>query len=353
MNADLKTRGNDGKVQYERGLDLETGTAWVYTKYGEQEVRREYFCSCPDQCMVMHLESKQALSRIDIRLESELKMSGAERKHSHRMKYHLQCPEHVDPNYVDSREPVIWGDRGKKFSVYISITETDGKVEEECGYLSVSGVKNITVVLTAVNNPVITDTYEKLRKMHQEDYKNLYGRTELYLGEQPNIPTDVRLRNLREGQQDNALYALYFQYGRYLMISSSRGEDSLPATLQGIWCWEMQPPWSSNWTTNINTQMNYWMVHKCNLSECVKPYVEWMKQWPGQERRRLRNISGAEDIRSITMLTAGMPHRRRACLTAEPGRIKAAVNMHGFRWEAYGSARRYGVHMNTVRIMKC
>ena len=167
----------------------------------------------------------------------------------------IQIQKAVSYTHLDSREPVIWGDRGKKFSVYISITETDGKVEEECGYLSVSGVKNITVVLTAVNNPVITDTYEKLRKMHQEDYKNLYGRTELYLGEQPNIPTDVRLRNLREGQQDNALYALYFQYGRYLMISSSRGEDSLPATLQGIWCWEMQPPWSSNWTTNINTQM--------------------------------------------------------------------------------------------------
>lgn len=278
MNADLKMRRNDGKICYERGLDLETGTAWVETKYGEQEVRREYFCSCPDRCMVMHLESRQALSRIDIRLETKLKMSDVERKHSHRIKYRLQCPEHVDPNYVDSKEPVIWGDRGKKFSVYISITETDGKVEEGCGYLSVSGVKNITVVLTAVNNPVITDTYEKLRNTHQEDYKNLYGRTELYLGDQPNIPTDIRLRNLREGQQDNALYALYFQYGRYLMISSSRGENSLPATLQGIWCWEMQPPWSSNWTTNINTQMNYWMVHKCNLSECVKPYIEWMKQ---------------------------------------------------------------------------
>ena len=278
INPGKEARGNDSEIQYERGLDLEEGMAWVYTKYEDQEVRREYFCSCPDQCMVMHLESKQILSRIDIHLESELKMLDAVRIHSHGMEYHLQCPEHVDPSYVDSSEPVIWGNRGKRFSVCISISETDGKVEDKCEYLSVSGLKSITLILTAVNNPLITDTYEKLRKTHQDDYKKLYGRVELYLGEQTDIPTDVRLKNLRNGQQDNALYALYFQYGRYLMISSSRGKNSLPATLQGIWCWEMQPPWSSNWTTNINTQMNYWPVHKCNLSECAQPYVEWMKQ---------------------------------------------------------------------------
>lgn len=278
VNAGGEPHGDDSPMQYERGLDLETGIAWVQTKWGEQEVRREYFCSFPDQCLVMHLESEQVLDRIDIRLESELKKTGTERKDSCRVEYRLQCPEHVDPNYVDSREPVIWGDRGKRFSVCISIAATDGNVCDDCGYLSVFGAKSITVVLTAVNNPAIIEPYEVLRKRHQDDYKNLYGRTELYLGDQPDVPTDVRLRNLREGHRDNALYALYFQYGRYLMISSSRGKSSLPATLQGIWCWEMQPPWSSNWTTNINTQMNYWPVHKCNLSECVKPYVEWMKQ---------------------------------------------------------------------------
>lgn len=92
--------------------------------------------------------------------------------------------------------------------------------------------------------------------MHLADYRRLFDSVELYLGEQSEEPTDVRLKNFREGKEDLGLYTLLFQYGRYLLIASSR-EGGLPANLQGIWCWDLRPLCSCNWTTNINLQMNY------------------------------------------------------------------------------------------------
>ena len=90
-------------------------------------------------------------------------------------------------------------------------------------------------------------------------------------------PTDERLELLKKGEEDNGLYSLFFQYGRYLLTASSR-EGSLPANLQGIWSWELRAPWSSNWTININTQMNYWHAQSCNLGECVEPYFRFMEK---------------------------------------------------------------------------
>lgn len=274
--------------EYERGLDLDTGIAWSRMKtQAGGEVYREYFCSYPDECMVIHIESEDPLPEVKIILESELKDNGAELLEQNTVAYHLQCPEHVDPNYVKNETPIIWGERGKKFCVRIKVPETDGTVEatgfetevypKSNNMISVKDTRRITVVLTAVKRLEITDSYARLRKRHVEDYQNLYNRVQLDLGEQPNIPTDKRLEALRRGKEDNPLFALYFQYGRYLLISSSRGKENMPATLQGVWCWEMQPPWSSNWTTNINAQMNYWPVQKCNLSECLEPYLNWMK----------------------------------------------------------------------------
>lgn len=100
---------------------------------------------------------------------------------------------------------------------------------------------------------------------------------ELYLGEQKDLPTEERLELLKKGEEDNGLYGLFFQYGRYLLIASSR-EGSLPANLQGIWSWELRAPWSSNWTININTQMNYWHALSCNLEECLEPYIRFVER---------------------------------------------------------------------------
>ena len=110
-----------------------------------------------------------------------------------------------------------------------------------------------------------------MRQRHTADYRKLFDRTSLTLGSKAaaSQPTDQRLANFATAP-DPSLLALYFQYGRYLLISSSR-PGSQPANLQGIWSYQVQPPWSCNWTANINIQMNYWPAETCNLSDCAQP----------------------------------------------------------------------------------
>lgn len=122
--------------------------------------------------------------------------------------------------------------------------------------------------------------FTQLRARHIDDYQRLFHRVSINLGnlglpngsQLPNQPTDQRLKNFA-ASQDSSLLTLYFQYGRYLLISSSR-TGSQPANLQGIWNDQVTPPWSSNWTSNINIQMNYWPAETCNLSECAGPLFD-------------------------------------------------------------------------------
>jgi alpha-L-fucosidase 2 len=113
-----------------------------------------------------------------------------------------------------------------------------------------------------------------LRERHVADYRKLFDRMSLTLGSpgpSASQPTDKRLANFA-ANPDPSLLALYFHYGRYLLISSSR-PGTQPANLQGIWSYQVQPPWSSNWTANINIQMNYWPAETCNLSDCTEPLL--------------------------------------------------------------------------------
>ena len=122
-------------------------------------------------------------------------------------------------------------------------------------------------------------SYRELLEDHVRDYQAIFKRVDLYLGtsEAVSLPTDERLRALQSGADDPQLVALYFQYGRYLLISNSR-PGTQPANLQGIWNQEVRPPWSSNWTVNINTQMNYWPAEVCNMAECHEPLFDMIDQ---------------------------------------------------------------------------
>lgn len=122
----------------------------------------------------------------------------------------------------------------------------------------------------------LVHSFPALSQRHVADYEKLFLRVSLKLGtssaaSQPSAaqPTDQRLANFA-AVPDPSLLALYFQYGRYLLISSSR-PGTQAANLQGIWSYQVQPPWSSNWTANINVQMNYWLAETCNLSDCTEP----------------------------------------------------------------------------------
>lgn len=124
------------------------------------------------------------------------------------------------------------------------------------------------------------DTYEKIREEHVREHRMLYDRSVLQLEseEKPErIPTDQRLKRLIEGKEDPGLIALYYAYGRYLLMESSQ-PGGLPANLQGIWCEKLEPTWDSKYTININTEMNYWPAEICNLSECHEPLFDLLQR---------------------------------------------------------------------------
>jgi alpha-L-fucosidase 2 len=122
--------------------------------------------------------------------------------------------------------------------------------------------------------------YETLKERHQKDYKELFDRVKLELNsaeELDKLPTNERLARIDEEHPDHGLLMLYYQYGRYLMISGSR-KGSLPLNLQGIWCKDFVPAWDSKFTININAEMNYWPAETCNLSECHEPLFDLIKR---------------------------------------------------------------------------
>ena len=141
-------------------------------------------------------------------------------------------------------------------------------------------------------------SYDALKKRHIADYRHLYSRVSLRFAGGPDedeIPVDERLRRFQETQDDPYLYSLLFQYGRYLTIAASR-EGTQPMNLQGIWNDQVQPPWSSNYTTNINLEMNYWGAEKENLSELTEPLFDMIRRLSqnGQETaRRFYHTDGA------------------------------------------------------------
>lgn len=141
-------------------------------------------------------------------------------------------------------------------------------------------IKNLKEALSTTLDKAMSFSYETLKQRHIEDYRNLYNRVNFDLKDiqqYDKTPTDERLKLAAEGQVDLGLSKLYFDFGRYLLISSSR-EGSLPATLQGIWNNSMTPPWDSKYTININTQMNYWPAEICNLSECHLPLFKLIER---------------------------------------------------------------------------
>ena len=140
-------------------------------------------------------------------------------------------------------------------------------------------------------------SYEELMDRHTADYHQLFDRVELSLGKgtpkKEKLPTNLRVKQFSSAPSDNGLLELYYQYGRYLMIASSR-PGGLPANLQGIWNPLVQPPWGSNYTTNINTEMNYWLTETANLPECFLPLSDFIQRLAVNGARTARINYGME-----------------------------------------------------------
>jgi alpha-L-fucosidase 2 len=294
----------DESTGYRRSLDLDSAISTVSYTAGGSRITREIFVSAPAQVIVVRLTgSKPGALNCSLRLESPLH-SSAEAKGSG-IVLAGKAPCNSVPNYLPEDNPVTYSDepgKGMQFAAVLSAKATWGKVETQPdGSLKVDGATEVILLIGAATGyrkynempatPVAevvaaarkavdaaaTMPYAQLKERHLDDHRKLFRRVQLDLGgqEAAALPTDER-KDSFEQKPDSSLLALYFQYGRYLLLTSSR-PGTQPANLQGIWNAEMRPPWSSNWTSNINVQMNYWLAETCNLSECHEPLIAMVR----------------------------------------------------------------------------
>lgn len=308
-------RGRASK--YKRELDLETGIASVTFKEGDVCRRREVFVSYPDNILCYHLEStKPGTISFTVRLRSKMRHKISSEDYALIMDGICPSNSTNNKNALHSKwKKYSEKDEEKGISWRCAVkVSADGVIEYLPDKIKVSGA-NEADILVAVESSfngfdkhpylegkeyklsclktlkdAYAKTYEELKNAHIEDFSSLYNRVELDLGGagKINVPTPKRLREHARGEYDPALYTLLFNFGRYLMISGSR-EGSEPLNLQGIWNESMDPPWSSNYTTNINTEMNYWPVMIANLAECGEPYVRLLEEMAvtGEESARI------------------------------------------------------------------
>ncbi|MDB5084155.1 MAG: hypothetical protein JWN30_1041 [Bacilli bacterium] len=289
---------DEGEVEhYSRELDLQTGIIRVSFQIGSTIYKRECFSSAVDQAVVIRLTSNQPG-----------KISARARLRRGRFF-----------NRVMARDPstlIMQGDCGGdgavSFRMVLHPVAEGGTVRTLGEHLVIENADAVTLLLTAdttfrCHDPesislnlvykAALKSYNQLATDHIEDYQSLFNRVEIDLntderwGELDHLPTDQRLERVVRGEDDPGLVSLYFQFGRYLLICSSR-PGSLPSNLQGIWNDHMNPPWDSKYTININTEMNYWHAETCNLSECHLPLFDLIERMRVSGRRTARVMYG-------------------------------------------------------------
>lgn len=283
-DLELYFTGVDGEpAEYVRELDLDDGVARVSCLQNGIRYTREIFSSYPDQVLVIHLSANAPGS-----------LSFKARLNRNRRKYVDRLEQWGQDGLVMSGS--CGGEGGSMYSAVLKAVVHGGSCSTIGEHLVVDRADRVILLLAggttfrwaepeAVCKEQIGEAarhgYDELYARHAADYRSLFERVELRLaateGSKQELPTDERLKLIREGADDPELIALYFQFGRYLLISSSR-PGTLPANLQGIWNDNFLPPWDSKYTININTQMNYWLAENCNLSECHLPLFDLIER---------------------------------------------------------------------------
>jgi alpha-L-fucosidase 2 len=272
---------------YSRALDLETGVVSVKYQDGTINHQREYFANYPSRVMAFHYENDAA--------------AGAD----YSIRFDSLHPTQVS---YENNTLILTGevaDNGMEMEARLEIRLEGGELSFKDGQAHIVGAKAVTLVLSAATNyqdnaptyrgndyskfnqqtlaSVAAKNYQQLLTEHISDYQSLYHRVALTLDDgneskaadlNTKIPTDQRILNYSKAPNDLGLETLFFQYGRYLLISSSR-PGSLPANLQGKWNDSLVPAWASDYHFNINAQMIYWPAEVTNLAETHVPFLEY------------------------------------------------------------------------------
>ncbi len=326
----------DGVAVYERVLDLNTATAQDRFDYGKKNFERSYFASAPDSVIVVTLRSSKpftATLKLSSQLPAEItattilptKLPSKEPKQGE-----LRSLGHAAylslPGYTSFDEKLKYDpERGTRFCTLVRAVPVGGGevVTGKDGLLTLKNVREAVLYITNVTSfngfdrdPVkegrdyvalaenriekaVDKGAERIRKDQLADYSSLFSRVELDLGTTPDsiasLPTDVQLKRYTDLKEYNPdLEELYFQYGRYLLISCSR-TAGVPANLQGLWNEYLLPPWSSNYTTNINVEENYWPAEITGLGELhATALLPWIKNLSASGERTAKSYYGVD-----------------------------------------------------------
>ncbi|WP_081756990.1 glycosyl hydrolase family 95 catalytic domain-containing protein [Gorillibacterium massiliense] len=286
---------------YERELDVMTGIVAVRYRADGILFKREIFASFQDEAIVIRLTADRPGA---ISFSARLTRGPENRYYDEIVK-------------AGARTIVMRGNGGGTggvdFRTALSATAEGGSVSLVGEYLLVDRADSVTLVLTAATSfryadpeaqallaadKAIGTAYYALRERHVNDVRSLMERVSIRLGAADEgataLPTNIRLDRVRDGAEDTGLVALYYQYGRYLLVASSR-PGSMPATLQGIWNDRILPPSDSKYTININTEMNYWAAENGNLAECHEPLFDLLERMREPGRHTARTMYGIEE----------------------------------------------------------
>jgi alpha-L-fucosidase 2 len=304
--------GHERVTDYRRELDLDSAIATTTYCVGNVEFKREAFASYPDRVIVVRLTaSKPGQINFKLRMDSPHQDSLAAHVPVKVVRSSAFGGIYVSlivTNIVGGKEHIeqssseffltgkVQAD-GITFASRVRVIANGGCTASDYGSITVSDADSVTLLLVARTSfknfedisgdpaklcaqdlkRIEKKSYEHLRATHIADHQKLFLRVSLDLGHTPaaDLPTDERINRLKKDglASDPALAALHMQYGRYLLIASSR-PGSQPANLQGVWNEEMNPPWESKYTLNINAEMNYWPAEVGNLSECHEPFFD-------------------------------------------------------------------------------
>ena len=300
-NLKLNFKGNDSIDEYYRELDLDRAIVSSCYMSNGVNYKTEVFASNPDQVIVVQIRADKKQS---------LNFSLAMDRPSN---YNITTTEN-DELIMNGISNDFEGVKGEvKFQTIVKIVNSGGEISRSDSTLNIAGADVSTIYISTATNfvnykdisgdekekstsylqSVLEKTYDQIKNDHIIDYQKYFKRVSLDLGETDSInnPTDVRLAEFAKGN-DPQLVALYFQFGRYLLISSSRPGEQ-PANLQGIWNNQLLPPWDSKYTVNINTEMNYWPSELTNLSEMNEPLVKMLQELSVTGKQTAKNMYGS------------------------------------------------------------
>jgi alpha-L-fucosidase 2 len=286
---------------YRRDLNLDTAVTSVEYTDGGTRFTRQVFASPVDQVIVVRLTAdKKGAVSFSARFNTPQKV--------------VFETESGNTLVMRGTNAAASGIKGAlQFQVRARVLADGGTVSTTSDSLAVTNADSVTILIAAATsyknyqdvsgnpeaivksqiNSAAKKNFDKLLAAHIEEHQRLFRRVSLDVGSSDSmkLPTDERIKNFGKGN-DPQFAALYFQFGRYLLISSSR-PGGQPANLQGLWNQSMNPPWQSKYTININTEMNYWPAEVCNLGECVEPLIAMVKDLSVTGARTAQEMYGA------------------------------------------------------------